>query len=414
MFLTFGAILMSVLRNRNFSILYFGLIISVIGNNFFMIALPWYVFSTTGDKFDLALTGIFLAVPGIIGIFVGVFVDRWKKRKTMIWSNIIRGTLSLSLYIIVFFDPPITILLIPVVLLTAVGTVYKPAESAIIPLILTEDEITAAMGFIKSGAALAQLLGMLLGGTLISLIGVQFLFLFDTFTFAISLISLLFVRIEEPEISVSNKFSIKHDWLRDWLKGLRTIIGSKKVLQVVLATSITGGILAPLDIIMTAWVKEDVGGSALILGIVNASLFTGVLIGGILLGVINKRISLKMILLMGLMISGICMSVIGIFANVYWLIILVLITGFSIGIFNGSISAMIFRVSPNETLGRIFSIIDSLSYLAAPLGMVLYGWMIIHIPLQWIYALIGIPMVFIGLSFLLPITSYSENNADIE
>lgn len=401
---------MSALRNRNFAILYFGLLMSVIGNHFFMIALPWYVFSTTGDKLNLALTGVFLTLPGIIGIFSGVFVDRWRKRKTMILTNIIRGILSFSLYIIVFFDPPIIFLLIPVVLLVSVGTVYKPAESAILPLILNEDELTSAMGFIKSGAALAQLTGMLVGGLLINLVDIQLLFLFDALTFVISLVSLLFVRVDESVPSVSEKLSFKRDWVHDWLEGLYTIIQSKNILQVILVTAITGGLLAPLEIIMTAWVKGDLGGSAFVLGMVNASLLAGTLVGGALLGIINKWVHLKKVITMGLIMAGISISMVGVYVNIYWTITLMLITGFSMGIFNGSISAMIFRISPNDILGRIFSVADSLSYLAAPLGMALYGWMMVYTSLQWIYALIGIPVCLIGLSFL---TGKSENESNV-
>ncbi|GGE54962.1 MFS transporter [Pullulanibacillus camelliae] len=390
---------MSILRNRNFAILFSGQIVSAIGNNLFMIALPWFVFSMTGSKSDLALTGIFQTLPSIVGLFIGVFIDRWRKRRTLIWTNILRATISLALYFVVLLHPPFMTLLILVLLLELVGTFYRPAEASLLPLILPQEKLSSTMGLVQSGGALAQLFGVLLGGTLIFLIGAPLLFLINTITFAFSLISLFFVRVKEVVPTPTKRSS----FVREWLDGIRTIVRLRVLLRITLAAMVTNCALAPIDLVMTAWVKGPMNGNGLMLGIINASVFIGILIGGMLLGHMNKRIGLKTILFAGLVIADIGVSLIGIFIDFYWAIAFGLISGFALGTLNGSIGALALQVIPKEMRGRMFSTLGAVSTLAIPLGMAIYGWLLVYVPLQWMYVLIGLPAILSGLSFLLPL-----------
>lgn len=390
---------MSILRNRNFAILFSGQLVSMVGNNLYMIALPWLVYSMTGSKSDLALTGIFQTLPGIAGLFVGVFIDHWRKKQTMVWSNILRAAISLALYLVVLLHPPFMTLLVLVLLLELVGTFYRPAESALLPFILPKDKLSSAMGLTQSGGALAQLFGVLLGGTLIGLIGAPLLFLLNCFTFCTSLISLFFVRVKETINAPAKKAS----FVGEWLEGMRAILRFKMLLRIMLAAMVTNFALAPIDIVMTAWVKGPLHGTALVLGAINASLFVGILVGGMLLGRINQRIDLKTILLAGLVVAGVCAGAIGLFADMYWAIALGLIFGFVAGILNGSVGAIMFQVVPEQMRGRLFSTLGAVATLAIPLGMAVYGWLLVYVPLQWMFVLIGFPAVLSGLSFLLPL-----------
>src|SRR4029453_2718742 len=81
----------SPLSVRNFRLLWIGESISLLGDQFYMIALPWLVLQLTGDALAvgtvLALGGIPRALFMLIG---GAFVDRLSPRSVMIWSNLAR------------------------------------------------------------------------------------------------------------------------------------------------------------------------------------------------------------------------------------------------------------------------------------------------------------------------------------
>ncbi|MCL6649567.1 MAG: hypothetical protein K6U89_14685, partial [Chloroflexi bacterium] len=62
----------SVLRHRNFAVVFAGQLISQAGNNLFNIALPWYVYTRTGSKAALTLAGLAVTLPTLAGLFTGV------------------------------------------------------------------------------------------------------------------------------------------------------------------------------------------------------------------------------------------------------------------------------------------------------------------------------------------------------
>ena len=67
---------MTLRHNRNFLILATGQWVSMAGTSLFMIALPWVVYAQTESKAVLALMGLILSVPNVVGLWAGVWVDR--------------------------------------------------------------------------------------------------------------------------------------------------------------------------------------------------------------------------------------------------------------------------------------------------------------------------------------------------
>ncbi|TRM11456.1 MFS transporter [Lentibacillus cibarius] len=407
---------MSVLRNRNFAILFFGQMISAMGNNLFMIAFPWLVYSMTGSKTNLALTGIVVTVPGIFGLFIGVFIDRWRKKHTMIISSLFHALISLALHFVVLADTHFVAILGLVLFMQFAGTFYRPAEQSLIPLILPQEQLTSAMGLVQSGGAAAKLTGVLLGGMLIGLIGAPLLFLLNAIAFGLTTLTLCFINIKE---TVQTTFSsTEPSFFKEWLDGLRTIIKIKLIFRIALAAMVANFAVAPVDIVMTAWVQGPLQSTALTLAAINASIFLGIILGGALLGYVNKRIRLKTVLLSGLIVAGASVSLIGVFPVIYWATGLGLIFGYTVGTLNGSIGALAVQVIPENKRGHIFATMSAISTLAIPLGMAVYGGLMVYVPLQWMYILIGVPAVLSGLSFLLPIkkepSSPQQQLAEVE
>src|SRR6201986_749013 len=81
--------MLATLRQRNFALLWFGSLISFVGDWVLLIALPVYIYDLTGST--LATGAMFIAqtLPRLLfGSLAGVFVDRWDRRWTMIVANL--------------------------------------------------------------------------------------------------------------------------------------------------------------------------------------------------------------------------------------------------------------------------------------------------------------------------------------
>ncbi|MCA1723934.1 MAG: MFS transporter, partial [Thermomicrobia bacterium] len=90
--------MLAVLRQRNYGLLWIGQMISVFGDYVLLIALPFFIFDLTGSA--LATGAMFMAanLPRVLlGSVAGVFVDRWDRRRTVIAADLSRAALILIL-----------------------------------------------------------------------------------------------------------------------------------------------------------------------------------------------------------------------------------------------------------------------------------------------------------------------------
>src|SRR5215211_2522133 len=84
----------AIFRNRNFSLMWTGQLISTIGSALTSLAASIYVFRLTNSALSVGLMLMATAAPSLlVGLFAGVFVDRYDRKKIMITADLIRAVL---------------------------------------------------------------------------------------------------------------------------------------------------------------------------------------------------------------------------------------------------------------------------------------------------------------------------------
>lgn len=395
----------ALFQNRNFVWLFSGQFVSQIGNSLFMIALPWFVYTQTGSKGALAIAGFAQSLPGIAALFAGVFVDRWSKRHTMIGSDILRFALALGLFFMSLFHASLVLIILSVFLLQLIGTFFNPAAGALTPLVVDRELIPSAMGVGQSSLAAAMLLGQVGGGTLLTAFGAPTLFWIDAFSFIISVASLGLIRIQEPVLEQRSKTS----FFSEWKAGLQLTLRSKMVLLVTLAALLSNFAFAAFDIILTAWVKGPMHSNAIGLGLTGGAFFVGMIVGGLLLGQVSKRLSLRQTLLLGFILTSLFIALMAVLPNLYWNMSALLLAGIMNGLLNGTLSAKLVELIPEDMRGRMFGTLQALMTLASPLGMAVFGGLMVYLRLGTLILLMASISLLAGLSFLLPIRDDSQN-----
>ncbi len=392
---------MNALRNRNFTVLLSGQLVSTVGNNLFNIALPWYAYVLTGSKADLALMGFFQSLPGIAGLFVGVWVDRWPKKGIMVYSDLIRSALACILFSLSVLHYPFALIIICVMLLQLIGTFFGPASTAILPYVIPAESIPTASGLLQSSSATAQLIGTLSGGTLIATIGAPFLFLVDGATYVVSAISLLFVRVRDLGLR-NQSVSGRSGFWTQWLEGVRVIVRSSLLVRIILSAVVVNAAVAPFDIMMTAWIKGTLHGTALSLAYVNAAFFSGIIGGGLMLGPLTRVLSFRALIMAGLSWLGVFIAMIGVMHSIVWCMGLCVGAGLAAGALYGSVGAYLFRLVPESLRGRVFSSLGSLTTMASPLGVAVFGALMVRVSLSLLFVISGGITLMAGLSLLFP------------
>jgi len=285
-------IMLAVLRNRDYSLLWFGQLVSVFGDWLLTIALPFAVYDLTGST--LATGAMFLAqtLPRVVlASFAGVLVDRWDRRRTMIAADLFRGCALLALFL-VHSSGAVPVIYLVALANSAVGQLFLPAKNALIPRIVTGEQLTAANALSSLSDNMTRLIAPALGGVVYGLYGLPFAVGIDAASFAVSALCLAFVaphlHARTPGEAVM-PFSPGIAW-REWRAGLRFARGHAVALAVFAGVGITNIAEGIYSVSFVPFTRQVLGGGAATLGLIVSAQAIGGILGSVLFGRFGDRL----------------------------------------------------------------------------------------------------------------------------
>jgi len=348
--------------------------ISLVGNVFTMIAIPWFVLQTTGSATQTGITGFFTILPVVLaGFFGGTLIDRFGYKRTSIISDLASGVTT-ALVPILYFTTGLEFwqLLILVFLGALLDTPGGTARAALLPELAEQagmpiERATSLTHVIERGA---RLVGAPLAGFLIGIMGTANVLWLDAATFLVSAAIIGFA-IAAPKVTEKEQQSGKYfDELKD---GLRFIAQDRLILSIVIMVMLTnfldaifGGVVQPV------YVKE-VFGNALDLGLLIAANGGGAVIGGLIFAAIGHRLPRHTTFVAAFVLTGFRFWVYAIYPPLIVLIATTLITSIGAGPLNPIIGAVEFERIPPTMRGRVFGAVTAGAWIAMPLGMLLGG-----------------------------------------
>lgn len=163
----------TLLRQRNFALLWLGGLISQTGDWLIQIGLPVYVYLLTGSVLATSLMLIVAFVPNIVlGSVAGVFVDRWDRRWTMLIANLLLAVGLLPILLV--HDRGSLWILYPALFFEAgVDQFVQPAQNALLPQLVSAEELVTANSLNSVSASVSRLAGAALGGILLAVLGLS-------------------------------------------------------------------------------------------------------------------------------------------------------------------------------------------------------------------------------------------------
>jgi len=185
-----------LIRKRDFALLISGQAVSDVGDGMYAVALAWRVYQSYSTPAALSVVGIAFFVPRLlVTIAGGVLSDRFERRWTMIGADCGRAV-AVSLLAAISFSPRQE--LFAIVVLVAfqgiAGSLFGPAESALLPQLVSAEELGRANSLRTVITPLASAVaGPALGGAITASAGPQGAFWIDAGTYAVSVVTLLFM-----------------------------------------------------------------------------------------------------------------------------------------------------------------------------------------------------------------------------
>ena len=303
--------MLTVLRQRDFSLLWFGGVLSVIGDYFLFIALPFFVYERTGSV--LATGAMFAAetLPRLLfGSVAGVFVDRWDRKKTMVISDLSRALILLPL-LVVAAGGPLALVYAVAFVEASVSMFFLPAKSATIPNLVAERDLTAANSLDSLGEEVPSLIGPLLGGALLGVVGLSGLVLLDVGTYLASalLISMIGAPTappdeEEPDVTPEVAVSAWANALKEWLGGLRLIGRDRSIAVLFGVISVATVGEGAVTVLWIIFFRDVLGSGAQEFSYFIAAYGVGGILGGILLGWSSRLIDETRLFSLSLIANG--------------------------------------------------------------------------------------------------------------
>ena len=361
-----------LVHHRDFRLVWTAGLISMMGDWVLWIVLPIRVYELTGSS--LATSGLVASIVGpriVFGSFSGVFVDRWDRRRTMMFASL--GQAAVVIPLLLIDTSGMIWVAYPVLAVAAtLSTFSDPAENAFLPRLVPGDELVAANALNALNNNLARLVGPALGGVLYLVGGLTLVTVTDAITFLVAALLLVVVRADgrpdrservedDPATPVGALARVGHEWV-DGLRSIRRSRPVTVILAVAGATAIGEGIFSVMFLI---WITEALSGGVPQLGWFMSAQAVGGLLGALVIGFFARRFTPERLFGGGLLAFGILDLVLFnyplVLSGIALGLVLIVLVGIPSVAANSGRQTLLQRDVPDRYRGRVFAALGTTS-----------------------------------------------------
>ena len=375
--------ILHLFKTRNFTLLFGGQTISILGDVLYAVALPWLILTTGGNAQELGIVLSAYGIPRAVCTLAGGWLsDRLRPRRVMLIADTVRLLLMALLAALALGEHPtlwqFCAIAVP---LGAFGGAFIPASIAMTPDILSNDDLQAGNGLMMASMQGANLVGSSVAGVVVATFTSATALAIDAATFLVSAGSLALMRgtkkratlgtskkevgLEKPATSTQEQGEQVSFW---------RFLGTSRLIQITLLlfiviSLVSGGLI---EVALPTLVHGPMHGTASGYGFILAGWGAGALIGSIFAGMLGKRQHKGMIIFLGGLIVAAMIALLPVGgvpgAVVCMLIAAVANSGFTVLFF----TAVQLNI-PSHLMGRIMGLLMFSSAGLYPLSTALAG-----------------------------------------
>lgn len=359
-----------------FSVIFAGQAFSLFGSRLVQFALVWWLTATSGSASTLAFASIMALLPQVLlGPFAGTLVDRWNRRRVMIFADGLLALVVVALGLLYAWGVvQIWYVFAAMFLRSLLGAFHWPAMQTTTTLIVPEEHLSRVAGLNQSLQGLSNIVAPPLGAILLEFLPIQGILFIDVGTAALAITTLLFVSVPQP-VTPEGRQRGWRSVLADMREGMLYVWDWKGLRLIMVISMIINFLVNPGFTLLPILVTKHFGGGALELAWLQSANGIGMILGGIALGVwggFKKRVVTAF---SAVVVSGVFVIAIGVMPAHLFLLAVgsMFCFAFLNAIANGTFFASIQSIVPPEIQGRVFTLLMSLSAFMVPLGMAVAG-----------------------------------------
>jgi MFS family permease len=357
-------------KNRQFVFLWLAQSASGLGSTFAEFALSWLVYKMTGSKLAMGSIWVAFMLPNIIiQMFAGPFLDRWDRKKVMIFSEWFRAAAFLVPAILYPMNLLETWHLYAVSIVIGIAQpLFYPSSMAYVADILPKDNLMKGNSLLEGTGQIMMLIGPALGGLLISILGAEPVLLILIVFLGISGLLLMLNPSSKKKTVVKNE-----SWFVQFKEGLQffrvyPVLFWVGVMMMII--NFSSGAAQPMFL---PYITDDLGGTAFQYGLFTSAFSLGMFAGSLLTGTLKEPKNRKFVMLGSLFMNGLLFLGLA-WTPIYWLVIIVVFAqGLFAIIFNINNTTLYQQRVPEHLRGRVFSVRILLAQAGIPFGAAIGG-----------------------------------------
>lgn len=387
----------TVLKNKNFVKLWLAQFLSIFVVSFLNFVLIVRIFEGTHSSVAIAIFWVIYSLPTVLlGLFAGVFIDYWSKRKVLLLTNVLQAAAAL-LYL--FLGTKIWPIYGVVFLYSLIDEFYRPAQEASLPSFVEKKHLPFAnslMVFSLQGAGVA---GYTLAGPLMRLVPAYYLFFLGSVLLLLGAMVVALLPIDPPanhRKPLANGFT---GFLSDLKEGYQVISRERKIwgsillmvlegaaatLIVALAPAIAGKIFA-IDL-------RDIG-MLMIPAVAVGAILTSLAVDWLLRTFGRRGLTQLGFAILGLIFLVSPLLSLGVTSNLAFIVFISFLGGVVVVATNASPKTAIQESTPFDNRGRVFGTLRTLITIASGAPMVLGAAMADLFGLRPVLAFAGIIII---------------------
>lgn len=366
------------LLTRDFSLVWWGQMISQVGDGVTKLALLWFVYAVTGSALKTTVIGLLQTIPAILfGPLIGVYVDRLPKKPIMIGSDVLRAVLIGVIPCLVAVEAFTVERLYVLVFLHAIASaVFGPALTASVPFLVARPQFTAANALLQTTTSLGVIVGPVLSGIGIAALNSQEVLCVNAVTYLASAGCLLAIRL--PHIASpkpgGNPIGAVFQDLAD---GVRfALVGQRRILLLTLTACLYTFATSAFSTLFPVFGRKllDLGPvevgylwSAMGVGLLSVSLW---LVGMTKWDVRRRFLAISA----SSAVSGVALCGLALVQGRLAAVLLMVLIGIGVGVMTPIAWGVLQEISPPQLVGRVLAIYTTAAMGSAIAGMTVFGW----------------------------------------
>jgi MFS family permease len=374
----------ALLINRNYTLLWLGGTISLIGDVLFTMMLILWVGTLLYHQSaaPLAVSGVVLAaaLPALlIGPFAGVLVDRWRKQRLMRRMDALRAVLVCALLPISGPLPvPLAVKLTSIYLVVAavsgLSQFFTPATKAILKEVVSEEQLTRASALTVGAGMVAWIIGSTCAGICYVSLGASWAIALNAASFVCSWALIGRMRVSASARATASEAAPLRRALTDLREGLRFITGHLLLRTILLTQSLFSFGWGIVDVLAFFYITQNIHVPTRLYGVFSAVPALGGLLGALLVGRAAAKRGATSVYARALLFAG-GMIVVSTVPN-QAMINLVGITLVGVATIQAEVlvGPLVLLATPEQMVGRVFSTLGTLTTLSIFLATFLSGY----------------------------------------